>query len=70
MAGQALARFNPATGRVWVEFDNGPTVQLSDARSAREAYQVIGRADLVRWSNWIPSYGPVRECRVGISARG
>ena len=61
--------FNKDTGTVWAEFSDGTSVLLGSADNDSQAYLVVGDVGLVRMSDWLPAYGPVRSCMVAIPDR-
>lgn len=65
-----VIRWNRLTGNVWLAAeDNIGGTDLGQAFSQLDAYDLIGRAGFVRWSNMLPAYGPVRECLVSDKAQ-
>ncbi len=60
----AEALYDRYTGKLWIEYPRGESVQIGSASNATSAYALLNTVGLAPAGSWISSYGSLRSCLV------
>ena len=60
----AEALYDKNTGKLWIEYPTGESVQLGAASGTGNAHSILTSLGLTPAGSWVTSYGPLRSCLV------
>jgi hypothetical protein len=60
----AEALYDRYTGKLWIEYPGGDSVQIGSASNTNSAYGLLNVVGLAPAGSWISSYGSLRSCLV------
>jgi hypothetical protein len=62
----AEALYDKNTGKLWIEYPTGESIQLGAASGTGNAHSTLTSLGLTPAGSWVTSYGPLRSCLVGV----